>query len=545
MIELRNFKLQDQSQIELLGKLPKALVVLEQSLELGLLLVFTKVGYRKATLKFFEQAKQFGSYLQLFESLEDMVCNFAAILVMPDKIILARDIMGSIPLFYSRTPNSFAISVSLENLRQHLNLNEIDKLYLEVFLAANYASSPQWEITPWKNIVRVRPNYAYSLNRKEVYAEKFAKIPEVKINSDVDTLGRLLETELLKASPESDSVGVLLSGGFDSSLLLSIAKLKSEQLYALHHVVRSGDRNTDTVFAEFAVEFVGENIQMDTMPISGCWDYKNWVQYATDYDEPNVAIAGGELETQRALHFQFLGVNSLICGVGGDAFREDLSFLGDFIRTKNYVALIAQLWRLSEFMQINQRDWQINQDYDQDCLQQATYLKLSNEAQSAVLIGWLHDQLPKTRRDVYKQLLYSHAAFSLEQSVLWKYGISQHYPFLTRKSLEIALAIPPALHIDNKLGARAFFKRCFAHRYHPKMLKRHGKDTWGAYHSIGFAQEFQGLKALFEQSHLAKYGLLSTKAFLVTLENRFERGEHLNFVEERVVALEIWLQSRK
>ncbi len=544
MIASQNFKLQDGCTVEMLGEIPQALVLLEQSLEFGRLLVFTKLGYCTAALAFLKQIQKYGDCHLFFANLEDTVCNFSAILIMPNKIVLARDLMGSIPLFYAQTKQGFVISISLEKLRHHLNINAISREYLEIFLAANYASSPQWEITPWQGIFRVQPNHICTLQYKKVHTEQFAVVPTIQVYPNIDLIGAQLENELVKALPDTEKSGILLSGGFDSSLLLSLANRKSKELYALHHIARIGDKNEDTYFAELAVQFVSGHIRMDTLPISNYWDYKNWKNYASTYEEPNVGIAGGELETYRALQLKSVGIGNLISGIGGDAFREDLAFLGDFYRNRNYFSLLYQLWRLSEFIQIDRSDWELEQNYDQNNLKKATYLQLSQKVQEITQIGWLNQKKPKARSSVYKQLLYGHAAFSLEQSVLWKYGISQYYPFLTRKSLALALAIPPEKHIDKNLGTRAFFKRCFAHCYHPEMLRRNSKDSWGVYHSVGLAQEFHGLQQLFEKSQLALYGLLNPQAFIDILYNRLQHGETLNFIEARVVALEIWLQTR-
>ena len=148
------------------------------------------------------------------------------------RLVLARDRFGIKPLYYRSTPESFSFASELKSLiRQPKFTREVCPDALNAYLAYGFVPGP---LTIFPDVKKLLPGHVLvweEANPFDVRLERYARpIPvdatEVDRRSDDELAEELLERlqDSVRAHLVSDvPVGVLLSGGIDSSALTAMA----------------------------------------------------------------------------------------------------------------------------------------------------------------------------------------------------------------------------------------------------------------------------------------------------------------------------------
>jgi len=149
------------------------------------------------------------------------------------RLVLARDTFGIKPLYYRDGPGEFAFASELKALRRLPSLSrEVDLDALESFLAFNAIHGPR---TIFRELRKLPPGHVLvfedGVKRLERYAAP-APVPEAEQrHAPWDALAAELRERLrdsVRAHLVADvPVGVLLSGGIDSSALAALAATES------------------------------------------------------------------------------------------------------------------------------------------------------------------------------------------------------------------------------------------------------------------------------------------------------------------------------
>ncbi|HCX14335.1 MAG TPA: asparagine synthase (glutamine-hydrolyzing), partial [Rhodospirillaceae bacterium] len=147
------------------------------------------------------------------------------------KITLARDRFGEKPLFYAPHRDAFVFASELPAMRTHLSLRaaSASKLALMKFFAHGFFPAAH---TPFDGIYKLPAGHILTVDAvtRSVDTKSYWRleiIPETEPSHNIDELAEELEALLSRAilkRLESDvPLGVFLSGGLDSSTLLSFA----------------------------------------------------------------------------------------------------------------------------------------------------------------------------------------------------------------------------------------------------------------------------------------------------------------------------------
>jgi asparagine synthase (glutamine-hydrolysing) len=145
------------------------------------------------------------------------------------RLVLARDRIGIKPLYYFKNKDDLYFSSEVKallNLRKHevqfsLDLEKVKTLLGFMFL-------PNSKSTIIQGISKVQPGTYLEITKKSVTEHAYWNLSEVPENSNIsfDEAGHELEALLVKTIKQhliSDvPIGVMLSGGIDSSLLTAI-----------------------------------------------------------------------------------------------------------------------------------------------------------------------------------------------------------------------------------------------------------------------------------------------------------------------------------
>ncbi len=156
-----------------------------------------------------------------------------------DNIILARDAFGEKPLYYLVQNNTLYFSSTLEAFKKIKNIKlEIDKSSLNTFLKRGYIPHSE---SIYKNVYKVQKGtfIKFKLDRNIKILKKditfWFNDGEIKnknehtIKENIDKVEELITTSVKQQLVADVPVGVLLSGGVDSSLISTIASKVSNK----------------------------------------------------------------------------------------------------------------------------------------------------------------------------------------------------------------------------------------------------------------------------------------------------------------------------
>ena len=141
------------------------------------------------------------------------------------KLFLGRDRAGEKPLYYAQLGKSFFFSSEISSLKCLLDQSwEIDATGIQSYLSYGYIRGEQ---TCWKGISKLLPGHLLTFNPKSQltekgsYTEKDEGLISILSDNPVKELDLLLGQVVKDQLIADVSVGLMLSGGLDSSLLAS------------------------------------------------------------------------------------------------------------------------------------------------------------------------------------------------------------------------------------------------------------------------------------------------------------------------------------
>ena len=211
---------------------------------------------------------------------------------------LFRDPLGIKPLYYWRLPNDkgFAFASEIKTFENISTFSaEVNRRSLDQFLEFGYSFSP--ETTIFNGVSKLQPGHRLEIKQQSASAQiRFYK-PDLRplASSSVadseehlfETLSTVVEEHLIADVP----VGLLLSGGLDSSLIAALAS-KKEQIHTFS--MGFSDATTDErPFARIVSQHIGsihqeinigpEEILTDLETVAGHYDdlFADWGMIST------------------------------------------------------------------------------------------------------------------------------------------------------------------------------------------------------------------------------------------------------------------------
>jgi asparagine synthase (glutamine-hydrolysing) len=165
----------------------------------------------------------------------DGVFSFAIYDTKKNNLFLARDRIGIKPLYYTLDNNEFRFSSSMNGLINKNEKPQINPIALHYqFTLHSVVPAPHTIIS---GIHKLEPGHTLKITQSgESYLNKYFDINEVEIKNHKEQEITEHSTYLLKKAVEKRlniadvPVGILLSGGLDSSLITALAKKFKEQI---------------------------------------------------------------------------------------------------------------------------------------------------------------------------------------------------------------------------------------------------------------------------------------------------------------------------
>lgn len=498
-----------------------------------------------------------------FMGFVDGIYSFAFVDFNTQRVFLVRDFFGTKPLYYYHTDQRLVFASELGFVST--NLGEF--LSIEVSVLADYVNKLWLEApkTPFREIKKIDPNHVLEVDLKTGQSkmrqvlvgneQKNSTVSKLSERYWVDKLEECLLESLRLQTQANTSVGYLLSGGLDSSLLLSMAvkhglcssKTKAFSLLAEQGEDFDGFEN-DWPFAVSLAGHLGiELIGVEAEQISEN-SFKKWVLMM---DEPVLSPAVIGLDSLCGKAKQE-GFRVLLSGLGADELfggyrRHQLLLETRFLplipyslfkllrplfgnRERQFVKLSNVLCAEKTERITNSFDWL--SDVDAEKLLRNKSQKTTNNKE----LNWKN--IVDTEINTY---LSEHNLLFADR-VGMKNHVEIRVPFLTQKIYEIGLHTT-ARGIDKHLTGK-YLLRKMAEKYLPKHIICRKKTGFGGSLKHFFGNyESAFWKKYFDSVFLDHQGVFDAKALNQLLEMQLSGKADYSYPLLAYITVQVWLEE--
>jgi asparagine synthase (glutamine-hydrolysing) len=185
---------------------------------------------------------------------------FAFVDLVKSQVIIARDRHGMKPLYYTETDAAIVFSSELKGIHaSNLVPKKLNEGQLKHYLQFRYTNAPA---TFFENIKSVTPGYVLTIDNTGMTEDQFSDVAESSDTNEIDVekVETLLKSAISRHLQADATLGLFLSGGVDSTLLLALSKELGVSLptFSIEHNATEGSFGTeDSKFAHKAAQQYG------------------------------------------------------------------------------------------------------------------------------------------------------------------------------------------------------------------------------------------------------------------------------------------------
>lgn len=256
------------------------------------------------------------------------------------ELLLVRDQMGIKPLYYAIKDGVLYFSSELGGLIEGTNFRTLSKESLQSYLMLNYVPGPE---TLVQGVSKLRPAHKLRYKNGVVQVDRYwiPEQPTVKHGS-LTNLREIIDASVKNQLVSDRPVGVLLSGGIDSSIVTHHARKHLDKLrtFSIDFEMVAGAEsesekfNADAVFARKTAEIYGCDHSTYTLSLSNIrTELNNILQ---KLDEP----VANPTAVSRYLLSEWVRDSGVVVVLGGDGGDE---LFGGYIRDR--IALVTQYFQ--------------------------------------------------------------------------------------------------------------------------------------------------------------------------------------------------------
>ena len=230
------------------------------------------------------------------------------------KLILARDPYGHKPIHYFNDNRQFVFSSEVKGVLAANVKREIDLISLSDYLSLNGIPYPG---TIFKNIYKVPPGSILVFEKGEIRIKSYWT-PEITVNKSLafDDALEMLSGKIQSAVQKrmiTERCCCFLSGGIDSSAILSFATDIGKKVYAFTVAFEEAEKN-EAEYAERMTKHVGAEHQLVTAKPDSFFDMLDTLVF--HYDSPFTDTAAYPIYYAGKLASEFTDV--ILTGEGPD-----------------------------------------------------------------------------------------------------------------------------------------------------------------------------------------------------------------------------------
>ena len=199
----------------------------------------------------------------------------------------ARDHFGIKPFYYYKNKNAFFFGSEIKSFLEHPNFQkEVNKKALKMYLIFQYSVH---EETFFKNVFKLKPGHYFIWRDNELEIKQYFEVKYHKKDNSKEQitkeLSEILEQSVKYHQTTSDvEVGSYLSGGVDSSYVVSVAK--PDKTFSVGFDEKGFD---ESMYAKELSEILGINNYRKTITPEEFFDALPLVEYYTDEPEANLS----------------------------------------------------------------------------------------------------------------------------------------------------------------------------------------------------------------------------------------------------------------
>lgn len=496
------------------------------------------------------------------------------------KLFIARDQFGVKPLYYYNQGGIFAFSSELKALTQIDGFDKsirIESLFF--YLQTLYAPG---NITPFSSVNKLLPGHYLMVDTligtiedntyyKLTFTESEQNKSEEDWVNDLDLiLNKAVERQLMSDVP----VGFFLSGGLDSSLLVAIAKSKSNQDSIKCFTISTGEKMVNEGFSddEFYAKKVAKylNVDLEILPAQvfskNLFDKMIW-----HLDEPQADpaplnvynICKGAREN---------GIKVLIGGAAGDdlftGYRRHQVLLLEkyyklipFFLKKIFSSLILKLNSRSTFIRRLKKlirniavskierlsgyfMW-LEEDVIFNLFEKSSQLKLKKDILPMSYWQNLLNNFPSSTSDINKMLYLELSTFLPDHNLNYTdkmsmaVGLETRVPYLDFELVEFANRLPIRYKMKGK--TTKYLLRKVAEKYLPMDVIYRPKTGFGAPIRTWIREDLKNQLDLFStDSILIKKGILNSTAVKKLIDNDNSGKIDASYTILGLLAIDSW-----
>ena len=290
---------------------------------------------------------------RIFEKLQGMF-GLAIWDEKKQKLLLARDRIGEKPLFYYYDNNQFIFASEFRSI-----LKVLPKAQLEI----NQKSLELWSGFPYlpdncetlvKNIHKIPPGFYLTLKNKDITLKQYwrlkinEKIRQLDFSKACSQLENLLNDSVKKRLVADVPVGILLSGGLDSSVITALAKKNKNSITTLTATFK------DVIDESYYAKIVGDHLKTRQLflNVEPKNVIKNIEKIIWIFDDLSTADGGLITTYYLAKEIKERGIKVVLVGEGADELFGGYSWFGlgakpftalpEFLRTYMYYWVIMR-----------------------------------------------------------------------------------------------------------------------------------------------------------------------------------------------------------
>lgn len=480
-------------------------------------------------------------------------------------LTLARDPMGTRPLYYSRTPSAIFWSNSLEWLvRQRQTGLELNFEYLAGWLS--FFAAPQ--LTPYSTIHSVPPSSFVQVRSRTLSVRKYWEFPPAETlrhsnETEYEEHFRAVFANSIRRRLRSDKPLLAeLSGGMDSSSIVCVADAilaeesgltpRLDTLSYYDDDEPNWDERPYFSLVEAKRGREGMHLQLDAA--QNLAPLFNFAGFAAS---PAELGRGGRQETLVA-SLQSQGYAAVLSGIGGDEFTggvpTPIPELADLLVAGQFRSLARRLkaWSLSQ-----RRPW-VHVLFDTirsflpfvsgagPARHPPSWLEPRFRSQyHEVLSGYDKPLQVWGRRPSFQEYLSTVEALRRQLAASHtnpEKSLEKRYPYLDIDFLQFVFAVPREQLVQP--GRRRFLmRRSLVGIVPDEILNRKRKAYVVRAPRVAIAARWADLQALTQNMVGESLGIVSSTAFRRALEDAREGKEMVSLPVQRMLQLEGWLRN--
>ncbi|GCD84100.1 asparagine synthetase B [Parageobacillus thermoglucosidasius] len=466
------------------------------------------------------------------------------------KVFCARDPMGIRPFFYKFHNKTFYFASQIRAIHNTKNISNWNLDYFADFLYRK--GIPSEHDTPYPEVKRLPKGSCLVVTSQGIKLRKFWDLENSTNNINYRTDDEYVEhfkdifTKAVKSRLRStDSVGVFMSGGLDSTSIYGLSKLNStsQKVFPISCVFNHDKVADERYYINHILKKYNEKYY-EFIVSDDLWILKNYPNYSIETDEPNRNQLTYALLSASYMRAKERNAKVVLSGYAGDqVFGFNPYYIADYLKKFKLLRFLREAKQLAK----------ANNDTIISTIKEYALNPLQGKHEhSNVLLPKPYIEAKERFENENKfsdpglraqyQYIDRAQGFGFAQLISESIGIETRYPFLDVRLVEFLFKIP----IEQKIkdaATKVLLRKAMRGIVPDEILGQHGKAATNMLIFQGLKYEWNKISPLLRKPILAELGLIDGKHFYEQIE-RYRHGvlnRGMDYFSSLI--LELWIRD--